>query len=92
MDTPPPAKNAIRKARATTALRRDMAISSRMGLGAWTVDQYKPGWGAGQGIFGAILIDMDKQDRQDLFVCLERLLTASTVLIRKILSILFIHV
>ena len=30
---PPPAKNAIKKARATTALRRDMAISSRMGLG-----------------------------------------------------------
>ena len=39
---------------AATMLRRDMAISSRMGLGAWIADQYNPGGGAGQGIFGAI--------------------------------------
>ena len=35
-------------------LRRDMAISSRMGLGGLTADQYKPGGGVGQGIFEAI--------------------------------------
>ena len=29
-----------------------------------------------------VLIYMDRQDRQDLFVCPERLLTASTVLCR----------
>ena len=40
---------------AATILRRDMAISSRMGLGALIIDQYKPGGGVGQGIFGAIL-------------------------------------
>ena len=36
-------------------LRRDMAISSRMGLGGFA-DQYKPGGGVGQGIFGAIFL------------------------------------
>ena len=52
--SPPIAVIKRNRARAATMLRRDMAISSRMGLGAWIADQYKPGWGLGQGICGAI--------------------------------------
>ena len=59
---PPPAKNAIRKAKVTIALRRDTAISSRLRLGTLIANQYKPGCGVCQPVFGAILINMDIQD------------------------------
>ena len=52
--------------------RRDMAISSRLGFWAWIADQYKPGFGVCQPVFRAILINMDKQDRQDFCIRLER--------------------